>query len=890
MSLLRKLRSGLRSLFRKEQVDRELDEELRAYQEMAAEEKMKDGMSRKEALRVVRLERGSLELTKEVVRSGGWESFVQTCWQDLRFGLRTLRKSPGFTAVAVLTLALGIGANTAIFTLVNSGLLKPMHAENPNELVSIFFGDAQGHGLSNHSYADYLDYRKDSTDVLSGLAAYTTVPANLVIGQATERINVGLVSDNYFSVLRVKPVAGHAFFAEEKTQLGSDFSAVISESLCLRAFGGGDPTGKTVWLNNSSYKVIGVVPEQTARMASIVKIDVFIPAMMQGVLRGDRDFSSKRQNKEFMVLGRLRPEINRNQAQAKFSLIAGELQKLYPEAWTENGHTHPLSVVPFSSVPFELQGLAIGFAGLLMGGVGVVLLIACNNLANLLFARGMTRKREIAVRLALGASRSRLVQQLLTENLMMALLGGVLGFLIAIWARGLLARFTPQLGIPLVVDLSLDYRLFGFSIIVTLVTAAAFGLAPALQVTKTHPNEGLKEGDQTQTAGEKPSRLRSWLMVGQVAVSLVLLMCGGLFLSSILKLRSVELGFNPSNLALLSVDPGMQGYSPERSGEFVRQAMQRLSGMPGVRAVALAARVPMGLSSLREQILAYGSGGRPAPAPTWVGSNRVSPSYFETMSIPLLRGRAFETHDVAKAIINEFLAKTFWPNQEAIGQRIENSSGKTFEIIGVTKDGKYDKLGEAPLPFVYFLLDPSDGSNSELIFHIRTTTTPESLLNTLRKQLLALDPTLAVYDVETMDEHLADSLLLVRMGANVLGTFGALGLGLAVIGLYGLIAYLVRQRTREIGIRIALGANPREVLTLVLKKGMKLTLIGVAIGSTVGLALSIVIASQLYGLASVDAAILAAAVSTQFAIALLACLLPARRAMRVDPIVALRYE
>jgi predicted permease len=820
---------------------------------------------------------------------------MQILLQDARYALRQLRKSPGFTSVAVLTLALGIGANTAIFSLVNSALLKPVAAENSNQLVSIFFGDPEGHGLSNHSYADYLDYRKESGDVLSGLAAYTTLPANLVVGQATERINVGLVGDEYFSVLGVRPIIGRAFLHEENSKPGSNFTAVISESLWRRAFGESSAlAGKTVWLNNASYNVIGVVPEQIARMTNVVKIDVFVPAAMEGVLGGDTDYLSKRQNKEFMVVGRLRTGVALGQAQAKFNLIADELRKLYPDAWTENGHAHPLSLVPYSSVPFELRVIVVGFAGLLMGGVGVVLLIACNNLASFLLARGMTRKKEIAVRLVLGASRWRLVQQLLTENLIIALLGGTLGFLLAIWTKGLLAKFTPNIGVPLVIDLSLDYRVVGFSIIVTLLTTVAFGLVPALQATKAHASEGLKEADQSQTVGQRRARLRNWLMVGQVAGSLVLLMCASIFLSSVFKLRSIDLGFSPSNLALLSVNPGMQGYSPRRSRELIEEANERLKAAPGVQAIAVASRVPMGLSRVRDQILPYAYRGPHPQTPTFVGSNTVSPSYFEAMRIPLLRGRSFEAQDRDGAppvvIVNEVLARSFWPNQEPLGKRIEKLDGRTFEVIGVAKTGKYDTLGEEALPFVYLPLDQSDGYRSELTFHIRTKIPPERLLDTFRRQLVALNPALTVFDVETMNEHLADSLLLVRMGAILLSVFGGLALALASLGLYGLIGYLVRQRTREMGIRMALGANPRNLLKLVLKQGVRLTLRGAAVGSAFGFGISVLIASQLYGVTAVDIATLAGVASIQFGIALLACWFPARRVMRVDPMTALRYE
>lgn len=811
--------------------------------------------------------------------------------QDIRYALRQLRKNPGFTAIAVLMLALAIGANTAIFSLVNAALFKLVGVDHPNQLVSVFFGDDRGHGLSNHSYADYLDYRNQSGDVLSGLAAYTTVPANLVINQATERVNVGLVSDNYFSVLGVKQLAGCACLHEQTNNHG-DFSAVISESLWRRKFDGSrDLIGRTVWLNGANYSVIGVVPEQSARMAQIVKIDVFIPASMEAVLGGDKDFLSNRQNKEFMVVGRLRPGVSREQAQAKFSIIAAELQKQFPEAWTEDKHAHNLSLVPYTHVPFELRGLVVGFAGLLMAGVTGVLLIACNNLANFLLARGLTKKKEFAVRLSLGANRWRLIRQLLMESLTIAFLGGVLGFLFAIWAEGFLAKFAPNIGVPLAIDLTIDGRVLAYSIVLTLVTAITFGLLPSLKASELAPSEGLKETGQ-QMPSKRGTRMRNLLMVGQISASLVLLMCAGAFLSGVFKLRSVDLGFDPHNLSLLTVNPSTHGYSAEQSEQVIKQAVERLRALPGVLAVSVAGRVPIGLSSIREQILPFGA--TYSAKPIFIGSNSIGTDYFETMRTALLRGRAIDSRDregtQSVAVVNEVLATSLWPGQEPIGKHIQTSDGKIFEVVGVAKVGKYDSLGEAPLPFVYFSLDQRHGYRSELTFHIRTRIAPGALLNLFQRELLRIDSALASYDVETMNAHLADSLLLVRMGTTLLGIFGALGLSLATIGLYGLMAYLVRQRTSEMGIRLALGASPGDVVKLMVKQGMNVTFVGIAIGLIFGATIAFVIANQLYGASPMDIAVLATVVSVQLAVALLACWVPARRAAKVDPMVVLRYE
>jgi predicted permease len=896
---MRKLRAWLsrcRGLFKKQNRDLELAAELEIHLEMHIEDNLRAGMAPKEARRQALIKLGGVEQTKEKYRNQRGLPFLESFVADVRFGLRMLRKNPGFTAVAILTLAFGIGASTAIFSLANSALLKPPVAtDNPNQLVSVFFGGADGHGVSNHSYADYLDYRRDSDDVLSGLAAYTTLPANLVVRQVTERVNVGLVSENYFSLLGVQPIAGRAFQPDENARQDEDFTAVISESLWRRAFGGSrDVAGKTIWLNNSSYNVIGVAPEQTSRLMNIVKIDVFVPAPMEGALKGEADFLSKRQNKEFMVVGRLRMGVSLGQAQAKFNIIADQLQKLYPEAWTVNRHAHALTLVPYSSVPFELRGFAVGSAGLLMGAVGIVLLIACNNLANFLLARGMTRKKEIVIRLALGATRTRLAQQLLTEALLVALLGGAVGLLFASWAMELLTRFTPNIGVPLTIYVSLDYRVLAFGIFVTLLTAFAFGLPPALQATKNDANDSLKEADQTQTVSHRHARPRKWLMVAQVAVSLVLLMCASIFLSALFKLRSIDLGFNPRGLALLSVDPKMQGYSSQRSREFIQQASERLKAVPGVEAVTVAERVPIGLSSVRDQILPDPVSRSHELNPIFVGWNNVDATYFQTMQIPILRGRSFgvEDHDgtAPVAIVNEVLAKMLWQNQDPLEQFIRKPDGRTFEVVGVAKTAKYESVGEQSMPFVYFSLDQSSEYNSELTFHIRTGISPESFLDTFRRQLVALDPALTVFDVQTMNEHLANSMILVRMGALLLGIFGGLALALSSLGLYGLMNYLVTQRTRELGIRVALGADSRTILKLVLKQGVSVTLSGAIIGSVFGFGFSILIASQLYGVASIDVVTLIGVVSTQFGIALLACWLPAWRATRVDPMVALRHE
>ena len=812
---------------------------------------------------------------------------------DLKFAFRQLLKNPGFTAVAVLTLALGIGANTAIFSLANFALFGSSPAEKPHELVSVFFGDSRGQGTSNHSYADYMDYRRETANVLSGIAAFTPVPANLLVGQSTERVSAGLVSDNYFSVLGVRPIVGRTFSPAENQTPGAHPVAVISESLWRRQFAGDrDLTSKKIWLNNASYTVVGVVPESAARMVAVIKVDVFVPAMMQGVVGQGRDYLSERGNKEFMVVGRLRPGVTPLQAQSRFNVLASQLARQYPEVWTDQGRVRPLTVVPQSQtqLPFELRGYVVGFVALLLCVVGAVLLIACANIANFLLARASARRREMAVRLALGASRWKVIRQLLTESLLLSLAGGAMGLLVAIWAADLFAAFVPSLGVPLALDLRLDHRVLAFNLAVTLATAVVFGLAPALQASRPDVVQGLREGEDALLFGRRRFSLRNVLVVGQVAASLVLLLCAGMFLRSLGKLHSIELGFNHDNMALFSVDLALQGYSSERSRAFYDQAIERIQHLPGVATVEAARRVPIGMSKVGQQFVPEGQQGKPEE--TYFGFNIVGPRYFETMEIPILRGREFTAQDREGAgrvaIINQTMAERFWPGQDPIGKRLFQDDNSPLEIIGVCKAAKYHSLTEGPTPFVYLPL--LQNYTPSLTFLVRSRSSPAAQLHTLREEMLALDSALAVFDVKTMNEHLAVSMLPAKVGAILLGIFGTLALGLAMLGLYGVMSYAVTRRTREIGIRVALGARRSDVLRLIVRQGMKLTFVGVFIGLLLGSGLTAVIATQLYGVSTADMVTLVGMSLTLTAVALLACWLPARRATKVHPMEALRYE
>jgi putative ABC transport system permease protein len=823
---------------------------------------------------------------------------METLNQDLRYGLYLLRKHPGFALVAIVTLAFGIGANTALFSAVNAALFRPTYAERPAELVSLFNGGHDRQGTSNHSYPAYADLRDGTAEILSGLAAYTTRPVNMILGHQVERINVGLVSGNYLRVLGVRLVAGRDFLPEEDVTPGAHAVALISESLWRQRFGAAAVRGdQLVWVTNRPYTVVGVVPDAAARMALVVKIDVFVPIMMQGAIRAGRDYLSERGSSDFLVIGRLRPGMTVSRAQQGLDRLVQGLQERDPASWTTpQGRPRPVTVVSEAQSRglFELRGWVIGFATLLMAVVCAVLIMACANLANVLLARGLARRQELAVRAALGASRARLVRQLLTETFVIAGLGGIGGFLVAMWVKGLLRIFEPNIGVPLVIDLSLDVRVFAFAATVTLLAMVAAGLAPALQVTSPRLVSSLQEGHRTISGGRRVSRLRTLLLVGQVAVSVLLLVGAALFVRGLARLASIDLGFDQNGVALLSVDVAMQDYAPDRRRAFVDEALARVREVPGVEAADVASRVPLGFNRTTVTLLPEGHDFPPDGRPAF-GFNRIGPAYFRVMGIPLLTGRPFTTRDHADgprvAIVNEHFARRYWPAGGAIGKRLYTPNGQAIEIVGIVKGSTYDNIMEEPHPFVYLPITQNDAM--AVTIHVRTTVPPATLLEALRRKLTATDPRLPVFDVKTMAEHVAVPLLPIRMGASLMALFGALAFGLASIGLYGAMASFVSQRTREIGVRMALGAPRRQVFRFVLKQGLEPLIWGTLLGLVPCAALALVAAIEFFRDETVpfgDVAFIGAVVGAQMGLALLVCWIPARRAVRLDPVVALRAD
>jgi predicted permease len=840
-------------------------------------------LSRAEQPLAARVLQPSLEL---IERKGGMRmgSFIQ----DLRFGVRMLAKNPGFTLIAVITLALGIGANTAIFTLLDKALIRTLPVEQPQRLI-VLAKDGGGAPVS-FSYPMYAELRTRA-EALTELAAYFQQPFSLSDGGATERVIGQIVSGNYFAALGVRPALGRFFLPEEDRTPGAHPVVVISHGLWQRRFGA-DPAalGKTVILNNHRYTVVGVAPREfTGTLRGTVN-DVYVPTMMQTQAQPGRNSKLDDRGSGWLSLfGRLKPGARREQAQAALSALTEEAKKAFP------GSTDPAKV-------FLTDG-SRGFTGrvsdltlplkLLMGVVGFVLLIACANVANLLLARGAARRKELAVRLAVGAGRFRIVRQLLTESLILTALGGGGGLLVASWLTHLLLGFQEQPNfVPRLLDGSLDGRVLGFTLGLSLLTGIVFGLAPALQAAKTNFVGALKEDTPMLGAGARWTSLRSLLVVTQVALSLVVLIGAGLCVQSLRRLQAIDPGLEPARVLTASFDLNLNGYNEARGQQFFAQLSERVAALPGVEAVSMARGVAFSAFVwIRSAAI---EGYQPQPNERLAFNfNIISSNYFQTLGAPLVSGREFTPLDAAGAprvvIVNEAAARRYWPGEDAVGKRLKYGNVDQFaEVVGVAGNTKDKGLTADPRPAIYApLLQHYAG---DMTLHVRAATDAGAMLAAIRREAQALDAQLPVYNLMTLAEQKDGSLYAERMAATLLTLFGSLALSLATIGLYGVLSYAVTERTRELGIRCALGAQPRDVLRLVIGQGMRLTLIGMLLGLAAAFGLTRLLEKLLFGVSATDPLIFAAIALLLAAVAFVACWAPARRAMKVDPLTALRHE
>ena len=809
--------------------------------------------------------------------------------QDLRYGARMLLKRPGLTLIAVVTLALGIGANTAIFSLVNTLLLRPLPVDRPEQLVSLNSVSPTGeNNIPGLSYPNYRDYR-DRNEVLAGTLCYRFAPINLSNNGVNERMWGYLVSGNYFDVLGVKPALGRFLTQEDDKAPGAHPVAVITYNCWQRRFGGAaDAVGKSVIVNGRSFSIIGVAPQGFYGSEISYVPEMWFPVMMLAQIAPGSNYLEDRDTAIFFVQGRLKPGVSASQAEAALKAIAAQLAREYPN---EN-ENKTIELSPPGLFGAFMRGPILGFAGVLMSVVGLVLLLACTNLANLLLARAIERRKEIAIRLAIGASRRRLVRQLLTESVLLATCGGALGLDLAYWLVDAMMALRPPLDIPVSTELHFDYRVLVFTAAVSVLTGVVFGLLPALQSTNPDLVPALK--DETAIGGYRRSWLRSGLVVFQVSLSLLLLICAGLVLRGLQRAQLLDPGFVPQHAIEMSFDLSLQGYDGPRSKTFKHQLVDRVRALPGVEYAGVSNLVPLTMSINNNSVFIEGAPQERGPNIPQAMTSGASPGFIPALGAELLQGRDFMEQDGEReqreAVINETFARRFWPGQSALGKRfsVERATGPWVEVVGVMRDGKYFSLSEDPAPFVYLNLRPENGSYLTLV--VRTASDPQSVIGALRGEFQQLDANLPVYNVKTMTEHMALPLFPARVAAMLLGGFGLLALILAAIGIFGVMSYAVSQRTREIGIRMALGANAGGILKLVVGHGLKLIMLGLGIGLAGAVAGTRLMSSFLYGVSATDAVTFAVIALLLTGVALLACYVPARRATKVDPMVALRYE
>jgi predicted permease len=820
---------------------------------------------------------------------------MDTLVQDVRYAARTLRRSPGFTLVAVLTLALGIGVNTAIFSVVHNLVLKPLPVRDPQSLTVLYARyHAGAFDFGNYSHADYLDFRQ-ATDVFGGMTEVAPIYTGLNRSGTNELVWGEVVSGDFFGVIGVRPVLGRGFLAGEDAP-GADPVVVLSWSTWRRRFGG-DPSvvGRTVTLNNRGYTVVGVAPRRFRGMYSIwLQAEFWAPTAAYAALAPAGGVLERRGATAFRIWARLKPGVAFRQAEARVTLIGARLARDYPA--TNGGVAAALfrekDARPEAGAAAGTKLAAAAFTAL----VSLVLLIACANVANLLLARSAGRRKEMAVRAAIGAGRGRVVRQLLTESLLLGTLGGAAGLALAVWGAGLLSTLSLPTTIPLTLDVGFDGTVLAFAAAVALGTGVVFGLAPALQASRADLVGALR-GDGA-SAGSR-SRLQRALVVAQVTVSLVLLVCAGLFQRSLGAAQHVQLGLEPKGVALGSVDLAMAGYDTTRGLAFYRAVQQRASELPGVRLATLAAPVPLEFSSGGPIVFVEGyqapdvgsgaSEGEPVPGST------VAPGYFATLGTRLLDGRDFGPGDSLGAplvaIANEAMARRYWPGQRPIGRivRLNGPGGAPVEVIGVAETGKYRQVAEPPSAYLFLPL--AQNYAPVVTVALRTDGDPTAAIPALRRAVQSLDPRLTFFDAKTMEALVEGRALLpFRAAASLVGAFGLLALALAMVGLYGVMSYAVTQRTREIGIRMALGAPRAKVLAGVVGDSLRLAGLGVALGVAIAFAVTRLLRGLLVGVSAQDPATFVTVSVALVVVAVLAALVPGRRATTVDPMVALRAE
>jgi predicted permease len=880
MPILPRLASLWRNLLHKERAEQELAEELQSYLELLIEVKVKEGLTPAEARRAALIEVGGVEQVKERVREVRMGQTVERVWQDVRFGMRMFRKNPGFTAIAIITLALGIGANTAIFSLVNALLLRPLPYAESEQLVLLAEKSREGERLAV-PYPNFVDWRLRAQS-FAGMAATGPQAFNLTGVDKPVRLRGRLVNWNFFQVLGVNPQLGR-LFTEADDRYGTSRTVVLSHGFWQEHFGGeATVIGKGLLMNGETYTVIGVLPPGFEYFEAT---DVFTPIGL--LLAPNSNLADRGTSLSLYAVARLKPDVTVEQANSEMATLGTQLAQEYPKV-NEGKSAQAERLQDSMSEPVR-QSLWV-----LLAAVGFILLIACINVANLLLVRAADRQKEIAVRLALGAGRWRIARQWLTESVLIAGLGGACGLVIGRWMLdGLLGLAPPE--IPHLSRVGLDKTVLLFTLGIAAVTSLLCGLLPALQASKADLHTALKEGGRL-TTGASRGGMRKALLIAEISLSLVLLVGAGLLVRSMYNLLHVDLGFNADHVLTMRLDLSGGKYTPGTARVFYDECLARVGAVPGVRSAALTMSLPIEGSYWDSPFIASG---KPVPPRADLPDSAylsVSANYFETMGIRLLQGRLFTAADTPEsapvAVINETLARRMWPGENPIGKHVKQGfpEGDTpwREVIGVVNDIKLNGLERATSMQTYLLFAQVPKTSLGLV--VRTHINPLLVAASVEQAIHAIDKDLPVYAIWTMDQLLDNSLAQRRLTLVLLASFAALALVLAVVGIYGVISYAVRQRTHELGIRTALGATPRDVLKLILSQGLELTLVGVAIGVLAAFALTRWMESLLFSVRPTDPLTFGVIAGVLLAVSLLACYIPARRATKVDPLVALRFE
>lgn len=876
-------------------VESDVDEEFEFHIGLIADRLEASGLGREEADRRARVEFGDAARARRMCGEIGKQRLERTRrservarWtQDLRYASRALAKRPAFTAAVVATLALGIGANVTIFSLFNAVLLRPLPGvSEPESLVQL--GRTQGgDGFDTFSYPDLADYRETSR-TLAGVAGSWSTAVHLSTGRETERVDAAVVSGNYFDVLGVRPALGRGYLPEEDEAAAGVRAVVLGYGLWQRWFGGErSVVGATVRLNGEPFTVVGVAPEGFTGTQIHSGVELFAPVSSLDGLSPESTLRQSRDAVWLMLFGRLAPGVGVEEAQRELTGIAQRLEREYPESNEERG----IQVVAGVGVHPGIAEAARGFLAILFGVVVVVLLVACANVANLLLARAVERRRELAVRAAHGASRGRLLRQLLMESLLLAAMGGVAAVALAMVAARTLVRLPMLSELPVLQRVPLDWRVLAFAAAVAVISGLVFGLAPALRMSRPDLVSSLKEG--TPGSGSTRARARTALLVGQVALSMVALVAAGLFVRTLQNLYGVDSGFDIASVAVASVDVGRQGYDDERGGRFFDELIRNVEALPGVEAAGLGTILPLGHGGWDTRMFADDRPIGPEDEGIKTDQNAVSPGYFRAMGVTLVRGRGISEADRADAprvvVINQALTDLLWPGEDPIGERLRaGREGEPVEVVGLVADAKYRSLNEESRPFAYYPFQQMYSPSATL--HVRASGDPRGVLPLVQAEVRALDADLPIYRAGTLAHWRDRSLGPQRAAASLVGFFGALAFLLAAIGLYGSMSYTVSQRTREIGIRMALGARVAQVAGLVLRDAAAVLVVGIVIGGLAALAVTRLLQGQLFGVQPTDPLTFAAVAAMLLVVGLAASQLPARRASRVDPVTALRSE